>query len=606
MQRLAEIRAACLPFVTRSLRGPRLRRMGVLSAVVALVALAAGLWLAQGTGPVARDLRRETRLEQHLGDRQRAEFTVLATDDWQLEDATLDREALLAGVDPGDRYGGHTIVHLAREAAAIASWAARGEGEAARLPADLRARAAAAVAAHPELGTEGVGAIYSGDSGYSEYSGVDPQWLALVVDRNLVPTVKRYSSALGVLDTVRILGLVSGAVLGVLLVLVLPLLVAVQIATEVHDNTLQPLTGTALTIRQLLLGMVAGPAAVVGLLAAPHALVFLAATLLSGLPLAGLGFLLAVLCASALLVGLAQLAAAGLGKRRTPGMIAVAVLVFAGGLGLVALAAGLDVSRTTAGVVATLPPAGAVHLLNATFMPVRGLSASTAMALDLRILAASLGFCVLAAVSQLAIERRVGAATTGLLRRGEALVAASVLVGLAILAMPPNMDDFSEIYLATLAILVGPLQFLLMARVPTGDVPPSMRTLPLARLFGEYAVVLGLHLVAVLAVADTPHLERFAFAAVVHLGWALGVAALVSIRGAAAPAGLATKVWLGVCLLCSAIELGIGAAATANPRDLMIPLEHADAFVGLVYLGLFVWAPVSLARGLSRTGIRLR
>jgi hypothetical protein len=144
-----------------------------------------------------------------------------------------------------------------------------------------------------------------------------------------------------------------------------------------------------------------------------------------------------------------------------------------------------------------------------------------------------------------------------------------------------------------------------MARVPAGDVPPSMRTLPISRLLAEYAVVLGLHMVAVLVVADAPHVHRFAFAAVVHLGWALGVAALVSIRGVAAPVGLAAKVWLGFSLLCAVIELGIGAAATSNPRDLMIPLEHADAIVGLVYLGLFMWVPVSLGRGLLRTGLKL-
>jgi hypothetical protein len=37
----------------------------------------------------------------------------------------------------------------------------------------------------------------------------------------------------------------------------------------------------------------------------------------------------------------------------------------------------------------------------------------------------------------------------------------------------------------------------------------------------------------------------------------------------------------------------------------MIPLEHADAIVALVYLGLFFWVPVSLGRGLLRSGLKL-
>lgn len=598
MQTLSEIRAACLPFVTRSLRGPRLRRMVVLTTVLGLFAFVAGLWLAQSSGSLARELRREARLERHIGDRQRAELTVLAVDEWQLRAAEKERGELLAGRAPSDMYDGGVVRQLAAEAWFAVSWAASGEGDAARLDPELRTRAAAAVAAHPRLAP----------GGHIEPSLAqkDPAWIELALARDLVPDVQPYASPLGMLDTVRIEGLIAGGVLGVLWLLVLPLLVAVQIATEVHDNTLQPLTGTALTTRQLLLGMVAGPAAVVGLIAAPHAAMFVLATVLAGLPVAGLGFLLALACASALLTAIAQLVGAGLGKRRTPGMIAVAVLVATGCLGLVGLVAGLDVSRSTLGIVATLPPAGAVHLLNATFLPVHGLSAAAALGLDARIVAASLGFCVLAAVSQLAIERRVGASNRGLLRRHEALLAAVVLVGLALVAMPPSLDDFGGLYLASLAILVGPLQLLLMARVPTGDVPPTLRTLPVARLFGEYAVVLGLHMLAVLAIADAPDVRQFAVAAVVHVGWALGVAGLVSVRGVAAPVGLASKVWLGVCLVCAMIELGIGAAATANPSELMIPLEHADAIVGLVYVGLFLWVPVSLGRGLERTGLKLR
>jgi hypothetical protein len=596
MHRFAEIRAACLPFVTRSLRGPRLRRTAVLSVVLSLVALGFGLWLAQGSGSLARELRQEAGFEQHLAERQRAEHTVLATDEWQLAAAQSERRAILRGEAASRPYAGGMTRVLAEEAWVAAAWAARGEGEAARLDPGLRERAAAAIAAHPEIARFDL---------VPTMHQQRPDWIRHALDRDLVPDVRAYASPLGLLDTVRIEGLLAGAALGVLLLLVLPLLAAVQIATEVHENTLQPLTGTALTTRQLLLGMVAGPAAVVGLIAAPHAATFLLAMLGAGLPVAGLGFLLSLSCASALLVALGQLVAAGLGKRRTPGMIAVAVLVATGGLGLVALVAGLEVSRETAGVVATLPPAGAVHLWHATFMPVEGLSRFTAQALDARIFAASVGFCLLAGVSQLAIERRVAERPTGLLRRGEALLAAVVLMALALMAMPPSVDDFAELYLASLAILVGPLQLLLMARVPTGDVPPSMRTLPLSRVLGEYGVVLGLHMALVLVVADAPHLDQFSFTAVVHLGWALGVAALVSIRGVAAPIGLAAKVWLGFALVCAMIELGIGAAATANPRDVMIPLEHADAIVALVYLGLFFWVPVSLGRGLLRSGLKL-
>lgn len=601
MPRISDLTAACLPFVTRSLRGARLRRFGVLSAVIALAAIVAGLWIAQDPGRTARDLRTEMRIEQTLDERQRADFVVFAFDPWELQAYERMRSDVLAnGTGPEEdayRHGG--IGRLHAEATIAASWAARGEGMASRLDPHLRALAADAVAEHGNVGA-------ATQRTTPMHMQQDPAWLRLVIDNGLVPTVETYHSPLGLRDTIAVIGLTAGGVLGLLLLLVAPLMVGVQMANEVHENTLQPLTGTALTTRQLLLGMASGPLSVVALLAAPHVATFGLAAATSGRFVTAIGFLLALLAAGLLLVSLAQLVAAGLGKRRSPGMVAVGILVCVGMLGMGALVLGIGVTRNTLGIAATLPGAGAAHLWHATFLPVQRLSWESALFLDLRIVASSVGFVVLGGLSQLAIERRVAARPDGVLRRGEALVGAVVLIALALMAMPHRVDGFGEVYLATLALIAGPLQLFVMSRVPGGDLPPSMRTLPLSRIVAEYAIVLGLHLVVVAVLADAPHASRFSAGAVLHLTWALGVAALVSIRGVAAPASLAAKVWLGVCLLSAMIELGVGAALAADGgRHDLFPLEHAEPLAALIYLGLFLWVPVSLGRSLVKTGCKL-
>ena len=54
---LPALRAACLPFVTRSLRGPRRRRFVLGSALLGLFVVLCGTWIGLSPGELARDVR---------------------------------------------------------------------------------------------------------------------------------------------------------------------------------------------------------------------------------------------------------------------------------------------------------------------------------------------------------------------------------------------------------------------------------------------------------------------------------------------------------------------------------------------------------------------
>ena len=92
-----------------------------------------------------------------------------------------------------------------------------------------------------------------------------------ILARDLVPEVTTYRSPLTVVDAVRVIGLVAGSLAMLLLMLFAPILAGTQMAQEVHENTLQPLTGTALSARDLVLGMTLGPIAVALLADGPAA-----------------------------------------------------------------------------------------------------------------------------------------------------------------------------------------------------------------------------------------------------------------------------------------------------------------------------------------------
>ena len=78
---VSDLRAAALPFVTRALRGPRLQRFTILSAILALFTVALGLWAGLSANSAARGFRTSVDLEESIYERIHQEFVVFADDE---------------------------------------------------------------------------------------------------------------------------------------------------------------------------------------------------------------------------------------------------------------------------------------------------------------------------------------------------------------------------------------------------------------------------------------------------------------------------------------------------------------------------------------------
>ena len=88
---LSQLRAAVLPFVTRSLRGNRLRRYTLLSMMLAALTVMVGTWITLSPGSFERELRHEFGMEDARYERERQEFTIFADDDEEFAALTRAR-----------------------------------------------------------------------------------------------------------------------------------------------------------------------------------------------------------------------------------------------------------------------------------------------------------------------------------------------------------------------------------------------------------------------------------------------------------------------------------------------------------------------------------
>ncbi|MCA9712164.1 MAG: hypothetical protein KDK70_40380, partial [Myxococcales bacterium] len=466
--RFQALRIACRPFLTRALRGPRRRRFVGAAAVLTALVVLVGAWVGLSPSHSAHDMRVSLELEEYRWDREHTEFVVFA-------DSALEREQILTqGVDHDAalrRYGrlrarteeawlvldmvsGPYVVAPARDQALQDHARALRDARIDLAPDDLEERRR-----------------------YTHFDWNDPrdrQQLQAIVDAQLEPRVEVYRSPLDGADTIRLIGLLGGGLLLVLLTVGAPLWVGVRLAQELHENTLQPLTGTALTARQLVVGLAAGSLAPVAIAAAPLGLLTLGTAAGAGRLVPALGFMLAMLAMSAMLVGLAMLGALAVGRQRAPGIVGIGLLALLGLVGLAGLAAGLNLDANTLGMVTIVPGAGPVHLLTEAFNPVAHLDADRAAALDLRLLLATAGAVGLAAIMGRALERWVGGThQDGALRPVEAAVAALVLSVLAMTTMPARVG-FGETFFWGTALVLVPLQLVLMGRVPGTDVPARL------------------------------------------------------------------------------------------------------------------------------------
>lgn len=587
--RLRELRAACLPFVTRALRGSTRRRVMLGSGLLLVAVLLLGAWIGRSPGYAAHDMRVSLGLEQNRWEREHRELIIFADDEQELRELLADDH----------RFG--PVRSRAEDAWLLLDAVAGPHVIPPRDLQGLQQRARALRDARLDLAPPDA-EDQRRYQHFDWYSARDRQRLQAVLDAELQPRIMVYASPLDAAATMRIVGTLAGGLLLLLWLVLGPLWVGVQLAQELHENTLQPLTGTALTARQLVVGLAAGPLAPIAIVAAPLLVVTLLAALVAGRFVPVLGVVGMGLAMGAMLVGLCMLLALAVGRHRAPGIVGIGLCALLGAAALAGTAAGLNLEHETLGLVTILPGAGPMHLLSEAFLPQAHLSSAQAWALDLRLGLAALGAVVLAALIVRALERRVGGTHhDGALRPMEAGVAALVIGVLAVAALPGRLS-FGEAFLAGTAIALLPLQLVLVGRVPGGDVPPALRQVPVVPLLREHAAWLAVLLVVALVAAGAPEeLRPGAIFGVAHLGWALVVAAMVTLRGTALPTSILAKLWLMVCLGFVAIEYVTAAMWFFDePRgELLFPLAAAHPILGLLHVGMFVWIPIALVRALT-------
>lgn len=615
MIRPSSLRTAARPFVLRALRGRLGRRYAALGLMLSALSVLLGVWISLGTGEFEREIRTELGLEQREYEQQRQRFVLIADGEeelralqWQVARFARSTGGELPEVDSDAGYRAReAFVDGARllRAGALA--------ESPRLHRELHGQAIEAWQSWSK-NRWGAPLLAAGgdDPFFNWYDRDEVRALESVIARGGVPAVELYASPLSPTDALRLTGALAGGVLIVLLLLVAPVLAGTQVAQETHENTLQPLAGSALRAEELALGLTCGPLAITALIAGPQLIVLLATALAVGDPGAALWSIFAAVAGSAFLVMLAQLAGLALGKNRSPGVVAgglAALLVMLGGIGL-ALAS--EMSERIAGTLALLPQAAASYELAQTF----GLGDSVlarhgrevVVDTTLPVMIGALGMLTFAYLGLRALARRIGQTAPSALRGGEALTAAAVAMALVTCANPFRESwRAEEFYLLNLGLLAVPFAILLMMRAPTGDVPPAMRRTPVARLVGEFFAWSALYLAVASGIAGVENVHLLAQpVALLYLLWFLGVTALLSLRIVVAPVNFAARLWVGLCLLA----IGVAFAQTAmwaRPIEefgyRMPPLfvfGELSPLLEAVQIVLTVLIPVLLVRGLRR------
>lgn len=602
-----QLHAASLPFVTRALRGGRKLRYAGVAVLLVLLTVLLGAWLALGSGRLEHELRVGFRLERPMYMQEQLEFKIFAEDEDDLADLRAAALELTSGRltrayshDPGS-YAESRVSERLREGVRVLAHAR--DDNMRRVDRATYEAAGALSQRHGIMSDEMDSEWYGWDDAETR------EQLRNVIARDLRPEVALYSSPLTTADAVRVIGLVAGSMAMLLMMLFAPVLAGTQMAQEVHENTLQPLTGTALSARDLVLGMTLGPAAVIALLAGPQIALFLAAALAFGSVLPALGMLAVCVAAGAFLTMLAQLAGLALGRHRSAGMLGVALLAVLAPLTMIGAAFALEMPHRALGMMALIPQAAASHMLLESFIPagtaLRGayLEASQIDAAQVAVGIGAAGMLCFAFLGLRALERRVGELSPTALTRGEALFGALVSTVLITLANPfQAINRAFEFYLVNFGIVLVPMAILLMMRVPMAETPTALRRIPVAALLAEFtagiavffAVCIGCMGFARFDVLDSP-------VAFFYLLWMIGVAGLLAIRVAALPMSLLAKIWAAVC----AMGLGVGFVHlvewTRRPGqdiDQALAFWEVSPVLGLLQGLMLVLIPALLVRAL--------
>lgn len=590
---LSKLPAFALPFVTRSLRGGRGKRYVIFSLVIAALTGIVGLWLALGSGDFEQSMRAEFQLEQHEFEREREEFTVYVHSQDELRRA--ERELRQLGMPAHTRdYG---------DVSQLTDWGAstlqRASGSYAPGPKFEALREQA----RQLSGVQGISTEFTTNFNWSNPREVVE--LRAVIARGGVPAVELYTSPLGIRDALRITGIFAGLLLAGFATVFAPLLVAVQQAQERHENTLMPLTGTALSPRELAMGLALGPISVISIFAIPQLAIFLICATVAGEVLVA-GALLAALFATGVLFTFgAQLLGQLFGHRRTPGVIGISLMSMTGVAWLMGAAFAADADNDMAGFAAVFPHIGLSALLAEVFIDI---PASFGWVF-VGIFVWTSGAVVLAWLAMTALSRKIEGRDGALLSRAHALIGALTCIVLVNVAIPQQGYDAEAMrQYVGLGMLALPFFALFLARVPTGDGPPRMRKVPVAKLLVEFGAwgVAHVVLAGLMFGIDEDALHPVAL---LWMSWCVVVLGLIAIRIVSTPSKIAANVWAGFCAV--SLAMGFGQSVfwgVENGHDLedLFVLMQLSPVLGLIQIGLTIWIPLSLIRHLRSNlgGIR--
>lgn len=588
MTLLHRLRFAARPFVTRSLRGPRGRRAVALAILLAMCSGLAGLWIALGAGHLEHEVRRKLGLEPSMQQRESDGFVVFCHDD--VDCRRIEREFGHAGEGFAMQLDG-----IAFAQGAVATYGPSVPAE----YAPLHARARAALEGLPST----IGATPRRRA--FDWRDADHRaLLGVVLDAEFRPAVVRYASPLGLSDGIALVGFFAAAALVVLGTVLGPVVVGIAFAQESHENTLQPVAGTALSPRAIALGLMAGALAPVAIVAVPQLVIAVLAAVTSGDPLALVGFVALLLPCAWALACLSAVVGLYAGRRRGPGLVGIALLAGASTWALAGTSIGFQaLGRVEAALMTMLPSGGLVLAAREAFLGgAEFRHGALTIAPEWRLFAAAIGAIVVGGLALLAAERRIPGRMAAPLRRGEALFGSAVLSALTLLAF--SQERPTSVVLATLAMMVMPMQFLVMGRVPQGDTPGVRPPVDTLRLLGEFVAFVALHLALAIVIVG-PHFVEALLPATGHLGWALGVAALVSLRSVAAPMRLPATLWAGFSFVMAIVTFTTGVAiVTEVGRAPMFALMPLSPWLGAVQIALTLAIPVTLARAVLRPGAR--
>lgn len=605
--RLAQLRDAALPFVARTFRGNRLRRYAAASALLGLLSVLVGVWLSFGTGEFERDMRRAMDLEENRWDQDRISFRITA-------DSALEFEMLEDDLDRLDRAGSvdeYSQLGSVRERAYSTLYTALSVDPPALFQSQ-QDQIRALLAEHPPSSQ-----IDDPQWHYSEnlrdyqfdwYQPSERARLQAIIDRELTPAVTLYASPLDATDGVRVTGAVAGGLVVLLMLIVAPLSSGATLAQEVHENTLQPVLGTRLRPADIIAGLTLSGLALGGLLAAPSLLVTLVAGLAAGTQIQLLPFVLLLPAASVFTVLLTQLVGFGLGRRWSSGIVATLLTAGLCMAMLFSVGFGMNLEDEMIGLVAMMPPVGLVHALRELFVPGLRLGpADVAAAMQVSVLAV-VGFGALAGIMGRALTRRIEGRTQASLTRVEGFVAAALTLVLALVVIPDFNDTHAvAAYFVSLGLVALPWMLVLGGRVPVGDGPAKLRTIPLRSIMLELAGYVAIHTTVLVAIFGFDHVPWTA-AGAFHLLWALAVMGLVAVRMVALPTNIVGSLFVMLSLAAVCFEFvsaGIFASAADHTLYAQGPVSpfvlfEASAVLGVIQLVLTVSIPVALVRALRK------